>query len=68
MSSLEDYLKAVYYDPANAGNFSGPDKLYRYVRKAGKYVISKYRIRNDYKDRNHTAYKGLSDESSKGIE
>ena len=41
----ENYLKGVYYDPANAGSFSGPDKLYRYVRKAGKYVISKHRIR-----------------------
>ena len=38
-------MKDVYYDPSNAGSFSGPDKLYRYVRKAGKYVISKYKIR-----------------------
>lgn len=41
----ERYLKDVYYDPANAGSFSGPDKLYRYVQKAGKYVISKHKIR-----------------------
>jgi hypothetical protein len=23
--SWEDYLKQVYYDPVNAGSFSGPD-------------------------------------------
>ncbi|XP_069109792.1 uncharacterized protein [Argopecten irradians] len=45
MSSWEDYLKDIYFNPANAGSFSGPDKLYRYVKKAGKYVISKYKIR-----------------------
>ena len=43
--SWEEYLKAIYFSPANAGSFSGPDKLYRYVRKEGKYVISKYKIR-----------------------
>ena len=43
--SWEEYLKEIYYNPANAGSFGGPDKLYRYVQKAGKYVISKYKIR-----------------------
>lgn len=43
--SWEDYLKQVYNDPVNAGSFSGPDKLYRYVRNQGKYVLSKYKIR-----------------------
>ena len=43
--SWEDYLAKIYYDPVNAGSFSGPEKLYRYVRKAGKYVFSKYKIR-----------------------
>ncbi|KAK3099205.1 hypothetical protein FSP39_000987 [Pinctada imbricata] len=43
--SWESYLHDVYYNPANAGSFSGPDKLYRHVRKAGKYVVSKYKIR-----------------------
>lgn len=43
--TLENYLKEIYYNPANSGNFSGTDKLYRYVRKAMKYVISKHRIR-----------------------
>lgn len=43
--SWEDYLEQVYYNPVNAGSFSGPDKLYQYVRKQGKYVLSKYKIR-----------------------
>ena len=43
--SWEDYLAKIYYDPVNAGSFSGPEKLYRYVREAGKYVLSKYKIR-----------------------
>lgn len=43
--SWEDYLQEVYYNPQNAGSFLGPDKLFRYVRKDGKYVLSKYKIR-----------------------
>ena len=43
--SWEDYLSKVYYAPQNAGSFSGPDKLSRYVKRDGKYVISKYKIR-----------------------
>lgn len=43
--SWENYLQEIYYNPENAGSFSGPDKLFRYVRKDGKYVISKYKIR-----------------------
>lgn len=38
-------MKTIYYHPSKAGSFSGPDKLYRYVRKEGKYVISKQKIR-----------------------
>ena len=43
--SWENYLKDIYYDPTNPASFAGPDKLYRYARKAGKYVISRNRIR-----------------------
>jgi len=45
MPSWEDYLQEIYYNPANPAIFSGPDKLFRYVRKIGKYVISKYKIK-----------------------
>lgn len=43
--SWENYLHKIYYNPNNAGSFLGPDKLFRYVRKDGKYVICKYKIR-----------------------
>lgn len=43
--SWEDYLEELYYNPEIAGSCSGPDKFFRYVRKDGKYVIGKYKIR-----------------------
>lgn len=39
--SWKNYLHEIYYNPKNAGSFLGPDELFRYVRKDGKYVISK---------------------------
>jgi hypothetical protein len=44
MASWEQYLKKIYYDPSNPASFAGPDKLYRFVRKDGKFVLSKYKI------------------------
>lgn len=41
----EDYLKNIYYDPKHAGAYGGVEKLYRAVRKEGKYVISRDKIR-----------------------
>ena len=43
--AFENYLKNIYYNPSNPASFSGPDKLYQFVKKDGKYMISKYRIR-----------------------
>ncbi|CAG2201393.1 unnamed protein product [Mytilus edulis] len=45
MSAWEKYLKEIYFIPSNPASFSGPDKLYNYVQKEGKYKISKYKIR-----------------------
>ena len=45
MASLEQYLKKIYYDSSNPTSFAGPDKLYRFVRKDGKSVLSKYTIK-----------------------
>ena len=45
MASWEQYLKKIYYDPSNPASFAGPDKLYRFMRKDGKFVLSKYKIR-----------------------
>lgn len=43
--SCEDCLKHVYYDPGNVVSFLRPDKMYWCVRKQGKHVRSKYKIR-----------------------
>lgn len=45
MSDWEKYLKDIYSNPTKPASFSGPDKLYRFVKKDGKYDISKYKIR-----------------------
>lgn len=44
MASWENNLKNIYYNPENPAIFSGPDKLYRFARKDGKFVISKNKI------------------------
>ena len=43
--SWENYLKNIYYNPSNPASLSGPDKLYQFVKKDGRYMLSKYRIR-----------------------
>lgn len=43
--SYEDYLKSIYYDPKHPGSFGGLEKLYRAVRREGKYVLSRSKIR-----------------------
>lgn len=45
MLTWQAYLKEIYYDPSNPASFSGPDNLLQYVKKHGKYDISKYKIR-----------------------
>ena len=45
MAPWENYLKRIYYNPSNPASYSGPDKLYRFVRRDGKFVLSKYKIR-----------------------
>ena len=45
MASWEQYLKKIYYDQSNPASFAGSDKLYRFVREDGKFLLSKYKIR-----------------------
>ena len=40
-----DYLREVYYDPRHPGSLGGVEKLYRAVRKEGKYVLGRAQIR-----------------------
>ena len=42
----EDYLASICYDPLHAGAYGGVDKLYRAVRKEGKFVLGRWKIRN----------------------
>jgi hypothetical protein len=41
----EDYLSSIYYDPVHAGAYGGEDKLYRIVRKEGKFLLSRKKVR-----------------------
>ena len=45
MAKWEDYLKSIYYDPAQPASFAGPQKLYRAVQQQGKYKIGIHKIR-----------------------
>ena len=42
----EDYLANIYYDPNHPGAYGVVEKLYRAVRKEGKFVIGRTKIRN----------------------
>ena len=35
------YLKAIYYDPSHPASYSGLDKLYREVKREGRYEIKR---------------------------
>ena len=37
----EEYLKAIYYDPSHPASYSGTDKLYREVKREGRYQIKR---------------------------
>ena len=44
--NYEDYLASIYYDPLHPGAYGGVEKLYRAVRKDGKFVLGRSKIRN----------------------
>ena len=45
MGDYKDYLASVYFNPASPAAFASVDKLYRHVRKDGKFVLGKQKIR-----------------------
>ena len=45
MSNWEKYLKDIYLDPANPASFSNPQRLYKYIKKEGKFKISHSQIK-----------------------
>ena len=45
MGDYKEYLSSLYFNPASPAAFASLDKLYRYVRKDGKFVLGKPKIR-----------------------
>lgn len=48
--NYRDHLKTIWYDIRNPGSFTGPEKLYRLVKKEGKYKIGRTRIKQWLQD------------------
>jgi hypothetical protein len=46
VETVNSYLKRIYYDPKKADSYGSVDKLYRTVRKEGKFVLSRKKIRD----------------------
>jgi len=44
MSEWKEYLKKIWYDPKHPGSYTGPDKLYKVVKREGKFKIGRRRI------------------------
>ena len=57
MSTYRDYLKEIWYDIKHPASFAGPDKLYRIVKKEGKFQIGRRKIRQWLQDQD---FYGLS--------
>ena len=45
MGDYKEYLSSLYFNPASPAAFASLEKLYRYVRKDGKFVLGKPKIR-----------------------
>ena len=57
---FQEYLRDIYYDPAHPASYSGAEKLYRAVRKEGKFVLSKAKIQSWLeKQEPYTVHKGI---------
>ena len=39
------YLKSIYFDVKSPASFTSPEKLYQIVKKQGKYIISRNKIK-----------------------
>ena len=39
-----DYLKSIHFDPKHSAAYSGPEKMYRIVKKEEKYKIGRHLI------------------------
>ena len=42
---MDEYLTQLYYNPKRSGSFGGVERLYRDVKKEGKYDISRAQLK-----------------------
>ena len=49
-SNYEDYLHKIWYDLKHPASFTGPDKLYRIVKKEGIFKIGRHKLRQWLQD------------------
>lgn len=42
---MDEYLEAIYYNPSHPAGFTGPDKLYRWLREHGDFKPTKQYIK-----------------------
>jgi hypothetical protein len=40
-TSMDEYLEAIYYDPSHPASLSGPEKLYKWMKKHGRYPVTR---------------------------
>ena len=70
MALWKHFLQKIYYNPANAASFAGPEQLYAFAKRDGKYKLSKYKIRkwlqnkDHRKNRTHIIVAGIDDQWS----
>ena len=50
MSDWKQYLSSLYYNSKHPASYSGPEKLYQYVKEEGQHRIGKHRIRKWLQD------------------
>ena len=56
----EEYLRDIYYDTSHPAAYTSLDKLYRAVRKEGKFVLSKSKIKRWLSTQEpYTVHKGI---------
>ena len=44
-TETDEYLSSIYYDPSHPASYSGVDKLYRVIKKEGKFRITRKALR-----------------------
>jgi len=49
-SNYQEYFKRIWYDHKHPASYAGPDKLYRLVKKEGKFKIGRQKIKQWLQD------------------